>query len=423
MNKATNWVRAFVALFAVTLLLRVVTGNRTPNIKIPPPPPLPRPNAFDTYQTATKCMAPGDDVGNSSIDRDGKPFKPDMWAKRADVLAANRDALRLARVGLTQEYYQPPNRDTLAEHPYLKGYRSLARLFALDANNRFASGDTSGGASAALEGVAFGEQVARGGGLRAREISVACQAITRRSLWLNVNRLDAVTALTFARRLESLAARRVPLAETLTEEKRIAQTSLAQVFTGEYFRKHPPPPSNDEDKNKTEPLPSEMVFAIEPKRQTFDHMTAYMDALISSSNKPYAERKPAPAVPGEILNGLLLPYADGKFFKETASEETQTALLIAALAVRAYRAEHGAFPADLQTLVTKGYLRRVPADPFARGGATLRYKSGVGMVYSVGPDGADNGGAPIDDLSRSPKARYQAIPESRGDIVAGVNDY
>jgi hypothetical protein len=66
-------------------------------------------------------------------------------------------------------------------------------------------------------------------------------------------------------------------------------------------------------------------------------------------------------------------------------------LLIAELAVQAYRLEQEAAPRSLDQLVPD-YLGEVPLDPFS--GDPLRYRAGapVPLVYSVGPDGDDDGG-------------------------------
>jgi hypothetical protein len=60
-------------------------------------------------------------------------------------------------------------------------------------------------------------------------------------------------------------------------------------------------------------------------------------------------------------------------------------------ALAAYRADHGAYPAELAALGPK-YLPAIPEDPFS--GAPIRYKrEGAGyMLYSVGPNGKDDGG-------------------------------
>jgi competence protein ComGC len=62
------------------------------------------------------------------------------------------------------------------------------------------------------------------------------------------------------------------------------------------------------------------------------------------------------------------------------------------IAAERYRLAHEEWPASLDELVKKGWIASVPLDPYD--GQPLRYKlrhDGV-TVYSVGPDGVDNGG-------------------------------
>jgi hypothetical protein len=85
-------------------------------------------------------------------------------------------------------------------------------------------------------------------------------------------------------------------------------------------------------------------------------------------------------------------------------------LLRAELALREYRERHAGYPPKLEGLVPQ-CLTAVPVDPFS--GQPLRYRrQGEGYVlYSVGPDGKDDGGTP--SSSRSADAT------SKGDLVAG----
>jgi hypothetical protein len=68
-------------------------------------------------------------------------------------------------------------------------------------------------------------------------------------------------------------------------------------------------------------------------------------------------------------------------------------LLTAGLALRCYQTEQGRAPSQLEQLVPS-HLRRVPLDPFS--GRPLIYRiSGTNwLLYSVGPDGVDDGGRP-----------------------------
>jgi len=153
--------------------------------------------------------------------------------------------------------------------------------------------------------------------------------------------------------------------------------------------------------------------------------------MIAEARLPFATRAPVPAAPpaADPISDMLTPsFGDARIHETEA--DTQNALLMVTLALRAYHLEHGAYPPTLAAL-TPGYLRAVPDDPFALSGA-LRYKRQGAryILYSVGPDGKDDGGAAIFDRTKpaptssdgSDRRRW-VEQDSRGDIVAGVNIY
>jgi hypothetical protein len=92
-----------------------------------------------------------------------------------------------------------------------------------------------------------------------------------------------------------------------------------------------------------------------------------------------------------IMTGMLLPAIE-KFVSKDANNRAQARTALVAIAIERFRlANDGKLPDELSSLVP-GYLEKVPFDPFD--GQPLRYKrteKGY-MVYSIGPDEADNGG-------------------------------
>src|SRR5262249_29944856 len=87
----------------------------------------------------------------------------------------------------------------------------------------------------------------------------------------------------------------------------------------------------------------------------------------------------------------LFAAAHKKFDSACQRSEAQMQCMIVALAVERYRLKHGHWP---QTLAEVGpeFLKAIPLDPFD--GQPLRYRcvaDGV-IIYSVGPDGVDDGG-------------------------------
>jgi hypothetical protein len=71
---------------------------------------------------------------------------------------------------------------------------------------------------------------------------------------------------------------------------------------------------------------------------------------------------------------------------------------IAALALAAYRADHGQYPEKLDSLVPE-YLAAVPEDRFSADGAKIHYRreKEAYLLWSVGPNGIDDGGRDSDD--------------------------
>ncbi len=86
-----------------------------------------------------------------------------------------------------------------------------------------------------------------------------------------------------------------------------------------------------------------------------------------------------------------------------ALAEAYSALETIGLALERHREEAGSYPDELAGLVPR-YLARLPADPF-RPDAPPAYAGPPGnpegrILYSLGPDGIDQGGAPLDPVTK-----------------------
>jgi hypothetical protein len=78
----------------------------------------------------------------------------------------------------------------------------------------------------------------------------------------------------------------------------------------------------------------------------------------------------------------------------------QERLLAAELALRCYRSDKGRLPARIDDLVTN-YLWEVPLDPFTGRPIIYRPQTTNWLLYSVGPDGVDDGGRPAGRAAQS----------------------
>ena len=89
-----------------------------------------------------------------------------------------------------------------------------------------------------------------------------------------------------------------------------------------------------------------------------------------------------------------------------------------AFALAAYRHQHGAYPNDLAKLAPK-YIDTIPTDPFTGGDLHYRLEDGGYLLYSVGPNGKDDGGRNFNEEYET-WSEYQSATEEeklRDDIA------
>ncbi|MBW3624834.1 MAG: type II secretion system protein GspG [Armatimonadetes bacterium] len=398
-----------------------------------PQPKLPRPNAFPDYVAAVNAIrdtsynkylskvSPSTSKPRADLDR------PATLAQKDALLKKNEAALRRLRQAFAHEYRAPPPAPSFdASFAHYKRFREMARLLAFESEVRAAHKDWDGAMSSAVDAIRLGEDVFRGSGLIGRLVGIAIQTVGRKGAWPAVRHLNADDAKAAARRMESLMARHVPLWVTMENEKEWTQAALREWYKD--------PDSLDlSDLEETEkggpPARSSPLARLAMRRMIrtgYRNYTDYMEESIAKLKRPYPMQGPDPEVPQDVLTPILGPDPSAAAVRDT-NNTAQNRLLTVALALQAYRAERGAYPRVLSALVPD-YLKAVPADPFAKAG-TLKYRreNGTYRLYSIGPDGKDDGGTPIDDpaeIARSegnPRTRYSVRERSQGDIVAGVN--
>ena len=415
-------------VFGFVLWLRALDQNPTVSI---PAPLMPARNAHDYYLAAMDSLADRNKIDNAvgSWNPAAKPvgdwrFYP--LPEKEKLIAENMQAIQALHTGFHYPYREPPEQLSSTEFADHERMRALARLLSLEAQVSAAEGNWGGSVNAALDAVQMGEQMPHGSPLIGMLVGVACQAIGRKQAWVADSHLSAVQARAAARRLESIREAHVPFGDTLQEEKWRTQAHMLALM------RRPSWPANLGTFAGDAPniLPTQMFLLrcrLSGKRTIMANYTHGMDAAIADAHQPYAAHLPPAALPGDPESRFLLPVFASARLSEVEAD-TQNALLLTVLALQAYKSEHGTYPAALAALMP-GYLRVVPADPFALSGP-LRYKR-VGtnyLLYSVGPDGRDDGGSAIFDRTQPAPATAEANDrrryiqeDSKGDVVAGVN--
>ncbi|MEM9883606.1 MAG: hypothetical protein AAF800_11885 [Planctomycetota bacterium] len=103
-----------------------------------------------------------------------------------------------------------------------------------------------------------------------------------------------------------------------------------------------------------------------------------------------ADPGPIADATADLLLGLFCPSLIAAVRTERQSQ-AQAALEPVALALAAYRIDHGRYPPLLQSL-TPAYLHAVPADPLGKNSLRYQRRDGGYLLYSVGTNLTDDGG-------------------------------
>jgi hypothetical protein len=155
-------------------------------------------------------------------------------------------------------------------------------------------------------------------------------------------------------------------------------------------------PGMPDDPAALHPTPAKL---FDDGRLLLPYLAAEVDAAGADRWPDYQRR--VRRVPTELRDttrhpiGGIVAAADRASIKGYQTV-AQLRLAAVALASRLYAADHGGrVPPTLEEMVP-AYLRDVPADPFAAEPALLLYLADPAdpRVYSVGPNGIDDGGAP-----------------------------
>jgi len=401
---------------------------KTPKVVIPKRV-LPNPNAFDFYVKAGNAITGDTQIGNAiSI----KPPTTVTLAQKEALVQQNLGALNTLHRGFAYPYVDPSARSISTLFPFYAKFRSTARLLSLQSQVRAQKGDWGGAVDSNLDAVRLGEDVPHNAVLIGHLVGVACQAIGRKPIWGSVEHLNAAQSRAAATRLESIMERHFSYADTLQEEKYFGQAAMLEMFAdpkkarAALTQDMGTDPGAEQAGGSTAQSLTMFIYLAYSKNRIMHDYTAYMDQSSQIARQPYALHLPPPPMPKDPFNSSLLPVFSQARLKGVDSE-TQNGLLLVMLALRAFKQEHGHYPAALTELAPT-YLKKLPNDPFAMQG-TYKYilKGNTYTLYSVGPDGKDDGGKPIDDIrqanSGNQNARYFVNSNSVGDIVAGKNIY
>jgi hypothetical protein len=228
---------------------------------------------------------------------------------------------------------------------------------------------------------------------------MACAAIGVDQAERSVSRLSADEARRVGKRLEEIRARYVTLPQALEEERRIALATLRRVFRKE-LDTHLLAGGAPRDPSRRPP-----PWYLYPKPWAYREMDRGFRGYIAEAGKPVVDRQPV-RIPKEIMSRMLLRPIEGimgSFDKNLMGLR----LLQTELALQEHRQRLGRYPESLSDL-EPALAPSTVMDTYSGKPFIYRRKGEAYLLYSVGPDGKDNGGVPAARSS-----------DPSGDLVAG----
>ncbi len=333
----------------------------------------------------------------------------------------NERTLSALRQGLNYDYASPPLTSIEQKLPYLAQDRSMARLLSFDARLAAKQGKWTDAISDCLDCFALSNKLQTRGPIIGTYVSIAIRSIGRPIFWLAVNHLNSNQCIAEVRRVEQLEAEETPLSEQLMLEEAAGEAMVKEMCES------PDAIATSSSSKSTwqQRLELNFLFTFRPKRASYELYRKHMKQASEMTNQPYAVAQKfvkIPHPPDLIL--LVEPDLSKALFWE-ARDQAFDRLLLTSMALRAYELDHaGKYPDSLGELVPN-YLNAVPLDPFANGiGVPLVYRQkGSGyLLYSVGPDGVDDGGRPLESKDSYGRLTPDLCgSDDKGDLVAGIN--
>jgi hypothetical protein len=372
----------------------------------PAPVVLPSPNGFDLFLQAAAVV-------------DEPFYEHETAAERDETVSRNAAALDTLRAGLKPACYTPPPEDPSHWPPYDAHFRSLARVLARESARAADQGRWAQAVGSRLDAIEFGIDQQAGADTIGVLVGEAVEGIGQRGMAGLVGQLSAAEARAALQRANAAAPRRPSLAEQMACEKEHGQRWMVWALDTHQWPRF----VREELFGYTAPefqwrhaVP--LAVSAWPVRAWRDSERS-MDSVIAWARQPYGTAEPPAAPPDQPFADIFDPNSCRSAATKWAAADANLALLRAALALQAHRAERGAYPDELAALVP-AYLEAVPTDPFD--GKPLRYRRDGGsyVLYSVGPDRRDDGGRAIRD--QQGEVSHVVFAESTGDIVWGVND-
>lgn len=440
-NRRTFWLFSVTALLCVLALgggVLISQRNAIPKIEIAPLPPLPDPNGFDLYAQSSRAITPA----TPAVDPNQENVPPlkgaaaqarYSLARRTAWLRANAAGFALFDAAQAAQTRHPDPALDGSVMAALKNYgqfRQMARWKQAQANTFVLEKRPADAMDAVLDVAQMSFGLRKDAPLIGYSVF---HSVTLLGLEPAQNSDDLPEQLNAAQtraalgRLGNLMARRSTLSDMIEMTRRQALGALRSDWSKPAWRADWIDAVRQTDQKDAQAqiwrlrvvAPAEILHNV---NLSYDQAATL--ATSSYSKRMMGELPEFDDPISEAWGAVLRPQT---VFLD-AKEKVALDLLALRLALQLYKLQNGVYPTNLNAL-QNDILKTIPTDEFADGKPFRYVKTGqTYRLWSVGPDGKDNGGKPspwIRSHSQDTALRGKHWPaimaESQGDWVAGRN--
>lgn len=378
-------VRLILVLVGVAVLVWAGYGFYIYQLNATPEPQLPAVQNAGTenaYEELLRCV--------KGVQRDRDLLRLERLpqygtpAEKQAVLDANRDVLQQCRrllqrpVWVTRLVPQP-------DDPTMEYFRHLARLFAAQGKLHEQQGRVGEAMGAYLDGLLFADRIARGGSTLHLIARFASSVVLFEAVPPVIPRLSAAEARTAAQRVQRLLEEEYPLEHVLAQEFRTTLVGWYNTTRGMAMR------GWRLDLPQSAP---ERQMLLRPKKPINDAAQRYALQWLEQAKQPYPQMTPVAYVPplDTLPEGLVVRSPEDLFSHVTRYVYLQARLrlLYTVLRLEEFRKARGRYPTSLRELGDSPHF----VDPFSGRMFVYRPQGNRYALYSVGPNGVDDGGMP-----------------------------
>jgi hypothetical protein len=408
----SGWLIVLVAAIATVCVLGLgIIGYWTYATSVPAfrpqLPPMPKPNGHERAAMAARRLS-----------RAKRSVRPPRWLNGTPMelraqIAPIRPILDEIRATFQLEWRAPRVLGTSGAGSTVSHsgeFRVCAMCFVAESIVAKSHGDYGTAMQRALDAMELGAKCTRGGPLTSWMVGLVCHNTGFDPVEQIVRRLSARPIPAALERVRRVRNSWPPLSEMWEGERIETLSSYTDIFVS--IRREP---LREQLEGLFSPEDGQGLWqavqrALMPRRWVLADVDRFYLQLIAESKKPPRQRSSVLAFDNPWLpSRSYAPDPETQHWWQFEFAQTELAILEVALAVRLYRLHHGSYPTDLGA-IERQWLAVIPVDQWGQP-VGYRLKGGKPVIYSLGPDGKDDGGlaANVRHLDKT----------ARGDLVFG----